>query len=146
MNGFKVLMLPCFALVLGSGIAFAQDEDPAELTMTLMTVPEGDLPEAVTAAIELPADASEQGVTNSAEGLAIANDARERRLEGLATAAEARERGAEFGAEIAENARDQRGDFGRGVAGGEVPVPDVVPPVPDVVPELSQPPVTPPIP
>lgn len=121
MNTLNGWTLPCLALILAAGTAHADEES----TLVLMSEPEAELPEAVTEAITLPADASDEGVANSAAGLAIANDARER--------------GAEFGAEIAESARDARESFGRAMAGGHLPGFEL----PDLVPELPEVPVTP---
>jgi hypothetical protein len=118
-----------------SGFAFAQDD---ELTMTLL--PEGaELPDAVTKVIELPKNdegeyiASEEGVTNSAEGLAIANAARED--------------GRAFGEEMAASARENRENFSRGgrpdladVLPGQVPgsIPDA-PAIPQIPVPTGQP-------
>jgi hypothetical protein len=135
MNGIKSWTVPLLALLLAAGTAYADEE----ATMTVM--PQAELPDAVTDAIELPDEASEEGVASSAEGLATANEARQRRLEGLETAQAARERGAEFGAEHAENARDARENFGRGIADGNRPAD-----LPHTVPELPQQPETPPVP
>lgn len=92
----------------------AADDD-----VTMMVVEEGETADRVLAPIELPEAAAEEGVTNSAEGLATANEAREKGREfGEARAAEGRERGEqarEAAAENAENARDRiKDDVARG--------------------------------
>lgn len=84
-----------------------------ELTMTLMPA-DAELPDAVTKTIELPTAASESGVAASEQGLATANGARQNRQEGFDAAADARERGQEFGEAMAEQARENREDAGRG--------------------------------
>jgi hypothetical protein len=125
----KALAVAALSCALSS-FAFAQDD---ELTMTLL--PEGaELPDAVTKVIELPKNdegeylASEEGVANSAEGLAIANAARED--------------GRAFGEEMAASARENRENFTRGRPdlGGLLPgqVPDGIPDAP-AIPEITVP-------
>ena len=135
MKAAKFLGALSLAFLLSAGLADAQgtDEDPGdegELTITLIPDPEADLPEAVTKTIELPEFASDEGRTNSADGLEIANEARNRRQAGLDTAADARERGAEFGADMAEAAQENRENAGRGSAPDRPDLPDL-PDLPD---------------
>ena len=87
--------------------------DELELTMTLMPA-DAELPEAVTKTIELPPTAAARGAEASEPGRERADRARESRQQGLDTAAEARERGLEFGEAMAEQARENREDAGRG--------------------------------
>ena len=123
MNGFLNAVGLRAALVIGAcflGTALAEeppDEEPVpeelELTMTLMPA-NAELPDVVTKAIELPPAASDRGAEASEPGRERADDAREHRQEGLDTAAEARERGLELGEAMAEQARENREDAGRG--------------------------------
>jgi hypothetical protein len=104
---------------------------------TVVLLPEGaELPDVVTAAIELPRDAdgeyrpSAQAIENSAKGLETANAARED--------------GRAFGAQMAANAADNRETHSRGSP------PDLNDLLPDQVPDhvtppsLPEPPVAPP--
>jgi hypothetical protein len=134
MNISKSLTVTIAAAALGSGVAVAQDD--SDVTITLLPQ-DAELPDAVTALIELPKDAdgnyipSEEGVTHSADGLATANDAREN--------------GREFGQETAEQAQQNREDFVHGTPDLSELLPDQVPddvPVPDL-PDVPQPPVPP---
>ncbi len=99
-------------LGLGADWTFAQDApgDDLEITMTLMPE-DGDLPDAVTRELTLPVFPegdenagqpipSQQGVDNSADGLATAN--------------QAREAGREFGRQAAAAAQENRENLGRG--------------------------------
>ena len=125
-------------LGLGADWTFAQDApgDDLEITMTLM--PEGgDLPDAVTRELTLPMfpeDDENQGVVNSADGLATAN--------------QAREDGREFGRQAAAAAQDNRENLGRGQP-EDLPMgpPDELPGPPDDLPgppdDLPGPPDTP---
>ena len=97
--------------------AFGQeppDDQPVpeelELTMTLMPA-NAELPEAVTKTIELPPAAAARSAEASEPGRERADDARGNRQD---TAAEARERGLELGEAMAEQARENREDAGRG--------------------------------
>ena len=107
------------ACVLGAA-AFAEEppdgepvQEELELTMTLMPA-DAELPEAVTRTIELPPAAAARGVEASEPGRSRADGARGNRQEGQDAAAEARERGREFGEAMAEQARENREDAGRG--------------------------------
>ena len=100
---------------------------------TVVLLPEGaELPEVVTAAIDLPKDAdgeyrpSVQAVESSAKGLATANSARED--------------GRAFGAQMAANAADNRATNSRG------PRPDLSDRLPDRVPDHVTPPSLPELP
>ena len=118
-------------LGLGADWTLAQDVpgDDLEITMTLM--PEnGDLPDAVTRELTLPvfpegdegeSIPSQQGVDNSADGLATAN--------------QAREDGRAFGQEIAAAAQENRENLGRGRP-EDLPMgpPDDLPGVPEDLP------------
>lgn len=106
-------------------------EEELELTMTLM--PEGaDRPDVITKSIELPPAASSRGAEASEKGRETANGARQNRQAGFDTASEARERGREFGEAMAEQARENREDAGRGNAPDEPPgPPDDIPGPPD---------------
>jgi hypothetical protein len=132
-------------LVLGADWTFAQDApvDDLEITMTLMPE-DGDLPDAVTRELELPvfpeSDENEEqqgddNSANSADGLEIAN--------------QAREDGRAFGQDTAAAAQENRENLGRGMPPEDLPLgppedppgpPDNPPGPPDNVPE---PPVTP---
>lgn len=93
------------------------DEEPVseELELTMKLMPAGaELPDAVTKTIQLPPAASAQAAEASARGLSTANEAKQNRPDGLDTAADARERGREFGDAMAEQARENREDAGRG--------------------------------
>ena len=131
-----LVMAACF---IGSAV-FGQEppDDPPvpeelELTMTLMPA-NAELPEAVTKTIELPASAAPRGAEASEAGRERAGDARANRQEGLDTAAEARERGLEFGEAMAEQARENREDAGRGDPPATPPdgPPDDLPGPPDL--------------
>lgn len=99
-------------LAAGAGGQDAAVDNSLDLTMKLL--PEGAAsPEAITKTIVLPPAASATGVANSENGRARANEARET---GRENAAEARERGRELGQEIAEQARENRDNAGRGNA------------------------------
>ena len=116
-------MISALALALGAASGLAQDDEP---TMRLM--PEHAAgPDAVTGDIELPRDVdgeyipSDEGVTHSAEGLAIANAAREN--------------GRAFGEEMAAKAQEQRENLGRAEPPNlDTLLPDHVPG--DAIPEL----------
>lgn len=109
----KHIALGALALILGVSNAWAQD-DPgggeAEATIRLMGAAEAELPDAVTKEIALPESVSEDAaaVEKAQNGLANANQNRQRRGEGLARAEEAREKGAEMADEAREN-RENRG-------------------------------------
>lgn len=126
MNGMKGLIAAALTLALSSNWAFAQDGDEGDdgdLDVTITVMPEGaDLPDVVTGDITLPVDEegnfipADEGVDNSAEGLSIAN--------------EAREDGRAFGEAAAAAAEANREDLGRGS------MPDQVPETPGDLPEL----------
>lgn len=106
------LWIAALFLCMGDG-ALAQDDDnddEAETTIRLMSDAEAELPGAVTADIALPESIPEDAaaVEQARSGIDTANDNRQRREEGLATAEEARERGAEMAEEALEN-RENRG-------------------------------------
>ena len=107
---FRTFFVTSTALLLSSGAAWTADGDEAESTIRLMGAAEAELPEAVTKEITLPAAITEDkaAVEKAAEGLAKANQNRERREAGLTQADEARERGAEM-AEEAQSNRETRG-------------------------------------
>ncbi|MEX2496231.1 MAG: hypothetical protein WD448_09095 [Woeseia sp.] len=95
------------------GDVLAQEEEgDLEGTIRLMGHAEAELPDAVTKEITLPVHVVEdrEAVDASAEGLATANEARQRRETGLGIAAEARENAAadarENAADMAEEARE----------------------------------------
>ena len=93
------------ALTSIGGIAMAQETDELDLTMDLLE--EGETPEDIVEPIALPEDASPQGVESSADGLATANEARERGREfGQDTAAEARQRGEDARDDASDNAEE----------------------------------------
>ena len=85
------------------------DDDEAEITIRLMGAADAELPAAVTEQIVLPPAAREDtaAVENAQRGIDTANDNRARREEGLANADEARERGAEMSEEARENAENR---------------------------------------
>lgn len=129
--------MPCFALALTAGAAFAQDVD-AEVTI------------AVVGPLAVPESAAEQGRISSTFGTATANDSRGKAEEqrivaqekgaakkqaGLDVAADA----SENRAEVSEAARDSRANFVRG-DGLRLTMPAELPPLPEQAPEL---PVTP---
>jgi hypothetical protein len=115
-------------LLMGSGSTWAQDEaDEAETTIRLMGAAEAELPDAVTADIALPDSLPEdsQAVENAQAGIDTANENRQRREDGFATADQARERGAEMAEEALEN-RENRGRSEDRPEGPDVPeIPDV---------------------
>ncbi len=125
-----------------SGYAFAQD---AEQTIALL--PEGaDLPDVVTAAIDLPKDADGE-YRPSARAV-------ERSAEGIATANAAREDGRAFGESMAAQARENRESRARGerpafadLLPDQVPDDVTLPTLPErpELPELPEHPVTPPV-
>jgi hypothetical protein len=109
----KSILVSAIALLLSFGSAWSQDdatEAEAEATIRLMGAAEAELPDAVTKEITLPDSVSEDSaaVENAARGLETANENRLRREDGLATADEARERGAEMAEDAMEN-RESRG-------------------------------------
>jgi hypothetical protein len=106
------------AFLLSGSLAAAQEteadvEAGGDLDVTMTLLPEGATqPDPVTRTIALPDEAAEtEAAESSAEGLATANEARQRREAGLETAAEARERGQELGAEMAEQMRARPDDL-----------------------------------
>jgi len=105
--------LALLAVVLVFATGQSQADDEGELTMTLITNPDAELPEAVTKTLELPAAAAAAGMDNSSKGQGIANGARDKRAKGLDKAADAQERGSEFGQDMADSARDNRENRGR---------------------------------
>jgi hypothetical protein len=109
----KHVLIGIIALLISYGGAWAQEgegDEDAEATIRLMGAAEAELPDAVTKEISLPESVTEDSaaVENAASGLDTANENRMRREEGLATADEARERGAEMANEAKEN-RENRG-------------------------------------
>lgn len=88
------------------GVAAAQDNgDDLDVTMDL--IEEDEAPDSAMEPIELPGTASEQGVESSADGLATANEARERGREfGQDTAEEARQRGEDAREEASDDAEE----------------------------------------
>jgi len=117
-------------MVMSTGICLAQEEDTGddmEATMRLMGNAEAQLPDAVTKTISLPQtlldrDEASAAEANSADGMAKANERLLRRENGLSNADEARDRGAEM-AEDAKNNRDDRGRSDEAPAPPENPGP-----------------------
>lgn len=108
-------------LLLGTSVVLAQEDeapeppDPAEATIRLMGVAEAELPEAVTKEISLPPAAIEnrQAVENAERGRSDdrgSSNGRGNAENGLSRADEARERGAEMAEQAKEN-RENRGRF-----------------------------------
>ena len=121
MKAAEFLVALSLAFLLSAGSAYAQDpdEDPGdegELTIRLIPDPEMGLPDAVTDPIALPEAASGEGVTSEPPGIAIANEARMRRLDGLATATAARADGRLFGENMAAEAQGDRETISPGKA------------------------------
>ncbi len=106
----KTLFLVSTILCICSAGAAAEDDDSIESTIRLMGAADAELPEAVTKEITLPAAIAEDSaaVEKAADGLAKANENRERREAGLSRADDARERGAEMADEAQDN-RESRG-------------------------------------
>jgi len=108
----RILLYPFITAVLSSysGLSMAQDTDLDLVDdPTLVVVEEDADPETAMEPIVLPDDASAQAVESSAQGLATANEARERGREfGQDTAAAARERGAEARDRAADRASEAR--------------------------------------
>jgi hypothetical protein len=133
-----LMLLGCLSL--GSGAVLADgttdsenNDEPAEV----FNDPNATLPDAVSALIALPADASAEAVEAAQAGLDTANAARERRQQGQDTAATARERRAEMsremsetGRQMAERAAEDRKEFGRAKRDGETRPTPPAPPVP----------------
>ncbi len=100
------------AATIGSYSAFAaaqpnDNADDTALDVTMEVVEERQGPDSAVTEIALPVAASEEGVQNSAEGLATANDARAR--------------GREFGEDQAEQARaDARQNIQDNIPGGDL--------------------------
>jgi len=106
----RILLYPFITAVLSTygGLSMAQDTDIVE-DPTLIVVDEDADPETAMEPIVLPDDASAQAVESSAQGLATANQARERGREfGQGTAEAARERGAEARESAADRASEAR--------------------------------------
>lgn len=106
----------------------------AELEVTMVLLPQGAVrPDSITKTIELPRPAAASGA-NGEQGRDIAEAARNQGQEGLEIAEEARERGREFGQDMAEQARENREDAGRGGPPEEPPggPPDELPGPPDL--------------
>lgn len=114
----KALFVLGMASLITAPPCWADDNgEDAELTMTLITDPDAELPEAITKTLVLPAAASAAGMDNSAPGQGKGNagngqDAPDN--QGLDIANEAKERGKEFGQENAEAAQENRENRGRG--------------------------------
>jgi hypothetical protein len=130
MKNFKILM--ALAVVLATSQALAQDvdsDDEMEATMRLMGKAEAELPYAVIKEIKLPdsllvRDPDSPAIANSAHGHATANENQLEHEEGLATADEARERGAE----MSEQAKENQENHGRSEDRPEPPTPPSGPP------------------
>lgn len=134
-HGFAVAGI--IALTFFAGTAPAQDDEgDLEGTIRLMGQAEAELPEAVTKEIALPEHITvdHEAVEASADGLATANEARQRRETGLGVADEARENAAadarENAADMAEEARENAENRSR--ADEFRPDPPDVPDRPDV--------------
>jgi len=109
----KTLTMTTAALLLTANVGWTADDpegDAAESTIRLMGVAEAELPDAVTKEITLPAALADDSVAveKAAKGLEKANENQQRRETGLKQADEARERGAEMAQEAKDN-RDSRG-------------------------------------
>jgi len=133
----ELITIASLTVLLGAQCANAQDvdenaADDAELTMTLITDPEAQLPAAVTNRIELPVSASDSGRLNSEDGLDTAERNRQKAQQGLETAADARARGRE----MSEAAQENRENLIRG--NGQENRPDL--PDPPDRPEIPGPP------
>lgn len=107
------LALP--ALCLAATPAFAQQPETPPATVTMQILAEGEDPDEIIERIELPTDASAEGVEASRGGLDTASAARaDGRAFGEAVADEARQRGGDEAADSADqaraNARDQIAD------------------------------------
>ena len=117
MHTYRLAILATALMVVAAGARAQDAESNDSLDLTMKLLPEGAAsPEAITKTIALPPAASASGVANSENGRARANEAREARETGRENAAEARERGRDFGQEIAEQARENRDNAGRGNA------------------------------
>lgn len=149
MKLMKRLTATMLMAALGANPAFAQDDGDDDgndggddLDVTITVIPEdADLPDAVTAELTLPMDEegnyipSEEGVENSAEGLATAN--------------EARADGRAFGEAAAEAAQENRENLGSGsrpdledlIPGSPPGIPDDIPGPPELPerPEVPEP-------
>jgi hypothetical protein len=123
----KLVWISTASLLFACGSAWAQ-EDEAETTIRLMGAHEAELPDAVTAEIALPDSVPEDAaaVESAQFGLATANENRERREAGLAKADEAREHGAEMAEEALQN-RESRGRSEDLPTVPDVPAPPEVP-------------------
>ncbi|MFP3983752.1 MAG: hypothetical protein ACLFV2_08710 [Desulfurivibrionaceae bacterium] len=103
------------AAIIGSysGVAAAQPNDNADdraLDVTMEVMEEGERPDSAMEDIELPEAASQQGVEGSARGLETANEAREQKREfGRERAQEARQYREEARQEAGEDAEQARG-------------------------------------
>jgi hypothetical protein len=150
MKRVRILRATCLGLVISTGWAQAQDVD-SELTMTL--IPNAaDLPEVVTRNIVLPEFASEEGIANSARGLATANENRAEAAANREAALMRAEQNRQAGAEIGEAAQANREDFVHGNVGLDLSMPDHLPELPTQAPDLTdlpgrpELPITPPTP
>jgi len=113
----KATLVAATALTLSDASLAQSDADndavAAELEVTMVLMPQGAArPDAITRIITLPPAAALREAAQSGEQ----RDADEQRQNGPDTAAEARERGREFGQSMAEQARENREDVGRGNA------------------------------
>ncbi len=124
MKMLKLTMSMLLALgLLGTTPAFAQDDDENDEAPT--AVEEGSNAEG---AIELPEDASEEGVENSEFGRETATEAREKGREfGQERASEARERGQEARDSAAGSARESAADAAESARQGAGGRPDNIP-------------------
>lgn len=128
MNARKAGLVMAATMLFSSGALLAQEEnteEEAETTIRLMGNAEAELPSAVTDPIALPESVPEDSaaVENAQEGIDTANANRARREAGLTTADEAREKGAQ----MAEDAMQNRESRGRS---GDLPEPPAPPQVP----------------
>jgi len=114
---YELRLLLLLVPMLATGAVMAQESEEAdemEATMRLMGKAEAELPGAVTKDITLPEslltkNSNSPAVENSADGHQSAKDAREHREQGLTNADQARQRGAE----MSENAKEDRENQGR---------------------------------
>ncbi len=125
MNTGNAMNIAGWALILVAGNTLAQDLDQ---TIRIIEQPQAEMPAVVTDPIVLPEDVGDdvEAIESSAEGIATANAARQRREERTQIADEARESAADY----ADTAQDAAESFSR--------TDDFLPDVPEV-PEVPDP-------
>ena len=122
----KLVLIGVVVLLTGYTSAWSQeDEENAEATIRLMGAAEAVLPDAITKEIALPESVvvDSAAVDSAAAELTTANENRLRREDGLATADEAREKGAD----MADDAMENRESRGRSADRPDVPEPPTPP-------------------